>query len=91
MRALNYARRCFVHPSTEGRLLERWRETFSKRSSDRARENDFTLKYGVFRLHFRKKFFTVKMARPWNRLPEDVGDVPSLEVLKDMLDLRNLL
>ena len=34
----------------------------------------------------RKKFFTMRMVRHWNRLPRDVLDVPSLEVLKTRLD-----
>ena len=34
----------------------------------------------------RKKFFTVRVVRHWNRLPSEVVDAPSLEELKARLD-----
>ena len=37
-------------------------------------------------MDIRKKFFTVGVVRPWNRLPRDVVDGPSLEVFKVRLD-----
>jgi len=39
---------------------------------DRTRENDFKLKEGGLRLDIRKKSFTVRGVRHWNRLPSDV-------------------
>ena len=39
-----------------------------------------------FRLDIRKKFFTVRVARHWNRLPRASVDAPSLEVFQARLD-----
>jgi len=48
---------------------------------------------GRFRLDIRKKFFTMRVAKHWNRLPREAVDVPSLEVFEARLDgaLSNLV
>ncbi|KFQ79621.1 hypothetical protein N335_03532, partial [Phaethon lepturus] len=55
--------------------------------------NGFKLRKGKCRLDERKKFFTVRVMKHWNRLPTEVVDAPSLEVFKDRLDeaLSNLV
>jgi len=51
---------------------------------DRTRGDGFKLKDQRFTLDIGKKFFTVRVLRPWHRLPREAA--PSLAVFKARLD-----
>ncbi|KFZ54896.1 hypothetical protein N338_02188, partial [Podiceps cristatus] len=55
--------------------------------------NGLKLKEGRFKLDIRKKFFTMRVVKHWNRLPREAVDAPSLDTFKVKLDgaLSNLI
>ena len=74
-------------PVPEGAYRKDGEGLFTRVCSDRTRGNSSKLKEGRFRLDIRKKFFPMRVVRPWHRLPREVVAAPSLTVFKAWMEL----
>ncbi|KAJ7411396.1 hypothetical protein WISP_102740 [Willisornis vidua] len=54
--------------------------------SNKARDNGQKLMHRKFHLNMSKNFFTVQVAKHWNRLPREVVESPSREIFKNCPD-----
>ena len=60
---------------------------FTRLDRERTRGNGFKRRQGRFPFDIRRKFFTQRVVKHWNRLPKEVVDAPSLEAFKARLDV----
>ncbi|KGL76572.1 hypothetical protein N309_08496, partial [Tinamus guttatus] len=48
--------------------------------------NGYKLKLRKFHLRMKRNFFPVRVTEPWNRLPREAVESPSLEIFQTRLD-----
>jgi len=76
-----------VYKHLKGGCKEDGTRVFSVVSRDLTKGNEHKPKYRSFPLNTKKHVFTVSMIEHWHRVPREVVESPSLELLKSHLDV----
>ena len=58
-----------------------------QKASSRTRHNGLNLCHDRFRLDIRKNFFSERVVLQWHRLPREVAESPSMEMLMKSVDV----
>ncbi|KAJ7406300.1 hypothetical protein BTVI_65897 [Pitangus sulphuratus] len=86
-RKLSMSQLCALMGKKANGILSCPRKSIASRLSDKTRRNDLKLSQGKFRLDIRKKFSLEEWSGFGKKLPMEMVESPSLEVLKRHLDM----